>query len=126
MDRRLEWVQRNRARRERVRPLGAVLQRVADAMASANPPLDEAVCSAIVGCTDETFHRHCRLRSSGGALVIEVDPPGLLYAMRVQWLNIIERALAEGRARRFVGRVRFIAGDRGESLAGLERDDPEE
>lgn len=126
MDRRLEWVQRNRVRRERVRPLGAALQRIAGAAAAANPPLDEVVRSVIAGCTDEMFQSHCRLRSTRDALLIEVDPPGFLYAMRIQWLGIIERALAESRVRRFVGRVRFEAGTRGESLPGVERDDPED
>lgn len=126
MDRRLEWVQRNRARRERVRPLGAVLQRFVSAVEAANPPLEEAVRLAIAGCTDEMFRRHCRVRSSGGTLRIAVDPPGLLYVMRTQWLGTIDRALAESGVRRFVGRVRFEAGTHGESLASVERGDPED
>jgi hypothetical protein len=63
---------------------------------------------------DEDFGRHCRLGDvRGGAVVIHVDEPGLVSAMRRQWIARLESAARKYRGAQAVHRVVFEFGRSG-------------
>ncbi|RME38138.1 MAG: hypothetical protein D6788_08035, partial [Planctomycetota bacterium] len=72
---RLRWVQRNRCRRERARPLGQEMGRVVGGLIDGAATTAEVV-SDVAEKVDETFKEHCRLNlTESGELLVSVDDP---------------------------------------------------
>lgn len=93
IDPRLTWLQANRRRPESVRRVGALVQSLAEGAC-----LDAAERGELEGrireATDEDFRAFCRVgRVEGGTLVIRVNNPAAVNAMRRRWEEPLLRAL---------------------------------
>ncbi len=92
-DRRLEWVQDNRARKARERIVGPAVNRLVKQIESVWTAA-AAVASAIGVFVDDEFRDHCRIAvPDGRTLVVNVDSAPLVYPMRLRWLLPLQRAL---------------------------------
>jgi len=117
--RRLEWVQKNRVSRQRLRKVGTLIGEMAARIASQVDGTARSFAGALEGKVDETFRRHCRVAGiQGGVLVIKVDQPGLLYVMRQQWSAPLSRLCAASRGTGARPSVRFELGDSGVRVGG--------
>jgi hypothetical protein len=110
---RLEWVQRNRTRRERTASIGAATGRfVRDLWTQTVEPAQQAA-DALAEIVDEDFRRHCRVAEwARGQLAIQVDEPAMLVVIRLKWASRIKRELP-GRLSRRLNRVVFSQGRAG-------------
>lgn len=94
--RQLMWVQRNRRRVGRICRVGALTGELADGLQRDDESLARRAARALSAEVDEQFRRHCRLSGTKrGGLVVMVDQPGLVCAMRWRWLPRISRTLAD-------------------------------
>ncbi len=110
----LMWVARNRVRTERVRSAGALVTHLADGLVPGEIASVKAAAAMVAPLVDDEFRRHCRVASiGGGALVVHVDEPGLVGAMRLRWSGPLQAALAGSKSRRGVRRVFFEWGRAG-------------
>ena len=115
LDERLRWVQRNRRRTARTVQLGPLVQclikqaYVPDRLVPASH-----VAELLTGVVDEEFRNHCRIVSiEHQTLVLHVDHPGMVYALRARWRIPILKALGHLRGRAAIQRVVFQVGVEG-------------
>jgi hypothetical protein len=110
----LLWTQRNRTRTERGRSAGALVTHLADGLVSGEIASVKAAAARIAPLVDDEFRRHCRVASAdGGLMVVHVDEPGLVGAMRLRWSGPLQAALAGSKSRRGMRRVFFDWGRAG-------------
>lgn len=105
-DRPLEWIQRNRTRRQRLRSVGVPVTRLVERLSETEGVPVQAVAEAVADRVDDVFRAHCRLDvTRGRTLVVYVDRPAMVYSMRLQWHAALRKVLAE---RGFGSRIRRI------------------
>lgn len=93
-DRRLEWVSKNRTRRDRTRRAGDLVGAVVQSGRRPNDEVLHCMAEALAACADEEFREHCRVADfRGGLLRIHVDAPTLVSTMRVRWQTKILAAI---------------------------------
>jgi len=110
----LEWVQKNRTRTERVQLAGALIGKAVARLSAAGDRGAAAIAKMIESDVDDTFRRHCRVVGTrGGALVIHVDEAGLLYPMRQRWSGVLGEVFALRCGGRANVRIRFELGNAG-------------
>ncbi len=114
-DARLRWVQKNRKGEERVRRAGAAIQRtIQEAVSDRGVSAAKLVATAIAGVVDSEFRAHCRIYvSEHGALIVHVNEPALVYAMRVQWSEVIRSVLSGIRNNTLTNGISFRYGSAG-------------
>jgi hypothetical protein len=118
-DRRLEWVKTNRAPRNATPRVGAFITGFVDSALKQHGAERSQLAAILAGGVDEEFRRHCRLGEvRGGMLIIQVDEPGLVSAMRLAWGSRLLAVLREHGARQGVRRVSFEFGRSGAPLDG--------
>lgn len=118
-DFRLQWIQRNRVKRERVQHVGAALGRLARELLSTETDRTAKIVRRINTVVDAEFCRHCRiLVTREGRLLVNVDEPGLVYTMRLRWAALLGRSLGGMLPGVRQGRLMFVHGRAGVSLAG--------
>ncbi len=77
----------------------------------------EAIAVRVAGVVDDAFRAHCRIAlPDERTLLVSVDRPALVYAMRAQWLNQLNEVLT-GVRRRIV----FEYGSAGARLTKVEQ-----
>jgi hypothetical protein len=110
----LLWAQRNRTRTERARSAGALVTHLADGLVTGEIASVKAAAAMIAPLVDDEFRRHCRVASAdGGSMVVHVDEPGLVGAMRLRWSGPLQAALVGSKSRRGARRVFFEWGRAG-------------
>ena len=116
-DLRLEWIQANRSKRNRMCHVAAPIRRIARRIgALGDAQAAEAIAARVAGVVDDAFRTHCRIAlPDERTLVVSVDRPALVYAMRAQWLYRLGEALS-GVRRRIV----FEYGSAGARLTKVE------
>lgn len=119
----LKWIQGNRTRRDRVRTVGgAVTQLVGRVVESRGITAMRKVADVLSDLVDDEFRRHCHVAAAdSGNLVIGVDNPALVYAMRLRWSIPLRDALA--RAGRLAPGARVVF-EQGATGIGLGRSVP--
>ena len=116
MDGRLAWIQANRTKASRSRPVGGVIERLVGQLAERTRGEQVALESANE-VVDGDFRTHCRLSSDHrGAVVVWVDDASLVYVMRRRWQSVLSAALRRPR-----NQVRFEYGTAGQPLSGGDR-----
>ncbi len=116
-DRRLEWVQANRARKDRERTVGPAVNRLVKQIESVWTAA-QAAASAIGVFVDDEFRDHCRIAvMDGRTLVVNVDSAPLVYPMRLQWLLPLQQALLNAGGYR-VDKIVFEFGTAGVRING--------
>lgn len=99
---RLYWAQVNRRQTRPAMPIGGWVRDVA-AAAQASAAARAELHNVVAAVVDEEFHRHCRVSGQrGAALVIEVDVPARVSAMRLRWSSTLQEA-----CRRWGGKPRL-------------------
>ncbi|MBI4717046.1 MAG: hypothetical protein HY763_04520 [Planctomycetes bacterium] len=121
----LEWIQRNRARRERATAIGRLAEEMGKAATVAHTDL-RAAAEALSLLVDDEFREHCRLSSpEHGTLVVCVDQPTRVFAVRARWAECLRRALRKRGGLANFRSLSFEWGDKGMSLpAPLRTDSP--
>src|SRR3972149_8638772 len=116
-DRRLEWVKTNRAPRDTAPRVGTCITGLVDRALKQDGAERSRLAAILAGEVDEEFRRHCRLGEvRGEVLIIQVDEPGLVSAMRLGWGSRVLSILRERGPRQGVRRVSFEFGRSGASL----------
>lgn len=116
-DRRLEWVQTNRLKKDRVQHVGTRMERLVEQLTVWNRTTIQEVSPVIAGLVDSEFRAHCRIAvADGGKLTINVDHPALVYSMRTRWLSLLREALSTMRSRRRIDGIVFEFGAAGVRL----------
>ena len=111
-DDRLKWVQRNRTRRNSVQQAGTLLARLAERVAVDG--VSSEIAAALASVVDEEFRRHCRIGGvRSGTLMVSVDEASLAYAMRMQWLAPLSKALSASAGIGPIDRIAFEFGHAG-------------
>jgi hypothetical protein len=97
----LGWVQANRSKRNRACHVSAPIERLARRIgALGDAQAAEAMAARVAGVVDDTFRAHCRIAlPDERTLLVSVDRPALVYAMRAQWLNQLDEVLSDVRRR---------------------------
>ena len=117
-DRRLEWVQANRARKDRERTVGPAVNRLVKQIESVWTAA-QAVASAIGVFVDDEFRDHCRIAvTDGRTLVVNVDSAPLVYPMRLRWLLPLQRALSGAGDGYRIDKIMFEFGTAGVRVNG--------
>ncbi len=115
-DRRLEWIQANRTKASRSRPVGGVIERLVGQLAE-RAQGEQVALEAVGEVVDDEFRAHCRVSSDHrGAVVVWVNDASLVYVMRRQWHSALSAALRCPR-----NGVRFEYGTAGRPLLGGDR-----
>lgn len=97
-DRRLEWVAKNRTRRDRTRRAGDLMGAIIESGKRPDDEIIPRVVELLAVCVDDEFRAHCRIAEfRGGLLRVHVDAPTLVSAMRGRWRTRICSALKGGR-----------------------------
>ncbi|MCH7838924.1 MAG: DUF721 domain-containing protein [Planctomycetes bacterium] len=110
----LEWVQRNRTRRNRTLDAQTVVQRLLDTVNTAGVEQTARMAKVLAGVVDHQFREHCRLAGiQGGALIVHVDHPSLVAFMRVQWSRRLCSVLQGQGGRCTARKVTFRPGQEG-------------
>ncbi|MCH7885289.1 MAG: DUF721 domain-containing protein [Planctomycetes bacterium] len=110
----LEWVQRNRTRRNRTLDAQTVVQRLLDTVNTAGVEQTARMAKVLAGVVDHLFREHCRLAGiQGGALIVHVDHPALVAFMRVQWSRRLCSVLQGQGGRCTARKVTFRPGQEG-------------
>jgi hypothetical protein len=113
----LGWVQANRSKRVRWCHVSASIERVAQRIsAMGDAQATETIAARVAGMVDDAFRAHCRIAlPDERTLVISVDRPAMVYAMRAQWLNRLGEGLPGRR------RIVFEYGNAGTKLTNVEQ-----
>ncbi len=113
-DDRLSWVMRNRTRRNRVREAGALVAGLANGLEQGEFAASRAAAGALAAVVDDEFRSRCRVAAAErGTLVIHVDEPGLVSAMRLRWSGVLPAMLVGVKAPGGLRRVVFAWGQSG-------------
>ena len=112
LDERLLWVQKNRWRAAQTAQLGSLVQRwMKRACAPERLAPVAHAAELLAGLVDEEFRNHCRIAGmEHGALIVHVDHPGMVYALRGRWRIPILEALGTMRGQAAVQGVVFRFG----------------
>ncbi len=114
---RLEWAQKNRARKRRVQPIGVWMGRLAGRLTE-TPQADAGeVARQLSGIVDEDFRTHCRVvLTDRHGLRVCVDHVALVYPMRAKWLRRLGKTARERYWGGKVREVEFVYGTEGATL----------
>lgn len=121
-DQRLEWVQRNRGQKRRVDRVERIGGRIAQLVEQGTQAVAEArdVVAVIHSLVDDAFREHCRVSvAPGSKVVIQVDHPVRLYAMRSHWHLPIRKALTQAGWVGSRNRIAFQVGTSGIGFDGV-------
>ena len=115
LDERLLWVQRNRWRTAQTVQLGPLVQRLIKQVCAPDPLARVAhAADVLAGVVDEEFRNHCRIAGiKQGTLIVHVDHPGIVYALRGRWRVSLLEALGTIRGRAAIQQVIFRFGSDG-------------
>lgn len=115
----LEWIQENRAKKDRVRTVGdAVEQLVSRVVESRDIAAMRKAAEVLSGLVDNEFRRHCHVAAAdNGKLAIHVDNPALVYPMRLRWSIPLRDALSRAGRLAPGARVVFEQGMAGIALS---------
>lgn len=117
-DRRLEWTQKNRARRDRVQSAGSALKRVVEDVAVTGQAAAWEAAEAVAGLVDGEFAAHCRITVAGGRrVIVYVDDPVLVQPLRARWLLRLREALITNRGHGSAREIVFAYGREGIRIA---------
>lgn len=107
---RIEWIQHNRRRSERVRHISESVGRCVERVAAATDAARQ-LAAAAAPVVDEEFRRHCRIAvGQGGTCIVNVDSPSMVYSMRQRWLPTLREVWTQLDPRQRGGRIVFAAG----------------
>lgn len=120
--RRLEWVQKNRARKDRTSTVGESITKVVGVvMGSPGLSMASQASTVIAAVVDDEFRHHCRVAvSDRGLVTILVDGAVPLDLIRRRWEEKLRTALQSARVGCRTDHIRFGMGLEGLTLAGLE------
>ena len=111
---RLEWVHRNRTKKDRTRRIDDVVGRFVrgEVLRVVASPVE--IAAALAEVVDDEFRAHCRITVSGRrTVVVHVDSAGLVYVLRSRWRGAIDKRLKKIRPGGYAGRVVFTFGTSG-------------
>lgn len=107
----LEWVQRNRTRRPRTKPLGDAISRLAAEVQRRDVEPGFAAAEALAPIVDEEFRSHCMVTASVGRVVtIHVAPDAMVMKMRMRWQRVLADAMTARGGPWRGATIRFVAG----------------
>ena len=110
---RLEWVQRNRTRKDRTQRVGSRIQHLVRQLEAGAAAINGDLLRTIAQGVDAEFRRHCRiLVVNSNLLLVSVDQASMVYTMRTRWQGLLG-TLTVGRG---VRRIAFRFGDEGVSV----------
>lgn len=114
----LYWVQKNRTRASRVRPVSALLARWVHSLSGSSSARASALARALAGHVDREFCDHCRVHvDDQGRISVVVDEPGLVFSMRARWFAVVQKVHRGMGWFRTGGDVWFCHGAWGESVS---------
>lgn len=118
-DPRLKWIQANRRTKDRMQRAAVPIQRLTENMLTgAGIEAARQAALVIAGIVDDEFRVHCRIWSAErGALIVYVDNPALVCAMRLRWSRPLREGLANVKAGRLAGGIVFSYGEAGVRVA---------
>lgn len=91
----LEWIQRNRTRKDRVQPVSTAIGRLAFRLSGQNNADALTVVKVLQEKVDREFRRSCCiLVRADGPISVQVGQPGLVYSLRQRWLTTVAAAVA--------------------------------
>ena len=110
----LEWVVKNRAKRDRVSRAGIAIEQVVTTVEQRGLEPALVVAQALTSIVDDEFRRHCRVAGAmGGRVTIQVDAAPLVSAMRMKWLTAVREGLGAADRRWGGGTIAFEFGQLG-------------
>jgi hypothetical protein len=118
----LGWIQANRGKRSRACHVSAPIERIARHIGTlGDTQAAEAIAARVAGLVDDAFCAHCRIAlPNERTLLVSVDRPTLVYAMRAQWLNRLGELLSDVRPK-CRWRIVFEYGSAGAKLTKVKR-----
>jgi len=94
-DSQLEWVQKNRARKDRTHRVGLPIQQLVRQLETRAAATTPEILAAIADVADEEFRRHCRIIAlDRKTLLVTVDDASMVYVMRLRWLGVLHSTLS--------------------------------
>jgi len=116
----LEWVWRNRSRRNRTARAGDEIGRFAREVQRRDVEPAIEVAEALAPIVDAQFRRHCRVAGAAGKVVtVHVEPASMVGVMKMRWHAALRAAMsARGRAWRGAT-IRFAPGRAGVAVRGV-------
>ncbi len=114
-DPRLKWIQANRRTKDRMQRAFVPIQRLTENMLSgAGVEAARQAALVVADIVDDEFRVHCRLWSAGrGTLIVQVDNPALVCAMRLRWSGPLNEGLSTVKTGRLTGGIVFCYGEAG-------------
>lgn len=99
--RKLEWVQRNREKKQQTRKIGDVAVEVVNRIRQDGFDPMMKVADTLSNCVDDEFRNHCRIAGlQYQTLMIHVDQPARISALQRRWsleiMNQMRRAFGYG------------------------------
>ena len=122
-DSQLRMIHKNRQVPDRSRRLAELLPEASRQSGLERSRRLRAVVAEVSEVVDETFRRRCRIASlQGGILMIHVDDPVCVEALRREWLSLIRPRLALSAAVGHVRDIRFRFGMQGIRIAAAKNE----
>jgi hypothetical protein len=93
-NKRLQWVARNRTRRDVVVRAGELVAHAVRSAGRSDAAVVALLSEQLGGVVDESFRRHCRaVAVRGGRLIIGVDAPSMVSLMQARWRSRLQAAI---------------------------------
>jgi hypothetical protein len=114
----LKWIQGNRSHSVRTERVDTLLCRYVRECYEPRHEEARKIASILADTVDEEFRNHCVVAAvEHGVVLVHVDHPGLVYAMRTRWLDRLLQVLVRDRRRPSVRGIAFRFGNDGERIA---------
>ncbi len=116
---RLQQIQRNHTKLETCVRAGTLAEQWIVSLSQKETCAARAIAMVLAEAVDSPFRQHCRVGNvCRGVLTIYVDPPELVYPMRMHWLFRLKERLHSCYRAAPVSRIIFEAGRDGLPIAG--------
>lgn len=114
----LKWIHRNRSDCVRTERVDTLLHRYVHECYEPRHEEAKKIASILADSVDEEFRSHCLVATvEHGVVLVHVDHPGLVYAMRTRWLDQLLQVLVRDRRSPGVRGIAFRFGNDGEQIA---------